>query len=377
MNWIKRYYENDLLNDSVKGKITVIYGPRQVGKTSLVNKALEKTSLKIFRGSGEDFDLRDILESQRLSVLKNAFSGYDILFIDEAQFVRKIGLILKLIIDSMPKLRVIATGSSSFELSGMISEPLTGRMNVKFLFPISILELNNCHGGAFILQQLENLLIYGLYPEVLNTGKKEEKIDILHSFRDSYLFKDILALENIRNPEKLISLLRLIAFQIGSEVSLNELSNSLNIANKTVERYLDLLEKTFVIKKISGFSRNLRSEVTKTCRYYFWDNGIRNSVINNFNMINARNDIGALWENFLVMERLKKQNYMKIYSNNYFWRTYNKSEVDFVEERDGRLFGYEFKWGKKVPKAPKKWVETYENSEYIVINKDNFFDFVT
>jgi len=377
MNWIKRYYENDLLNDSVKGKITVIYGPRQVGKTSLVNKALEKTSLKIFRGSGEDFDLRDILESQRLSVLKNAFSGYDILFIDEAQFVRKIGLILKLIIDSMPKLRVIATGSSSFELSGMISEPLTGRMNVKFLFPISILELNNCHGGAFILQQLENLLIYGLYPEVLNTGKKEEKIDILHSLRDSYLFKDILALENIRNPEKLISLLRLIAFQIGSEVSLNELSNSLNIANKTVERYLDLLEKTFVIKKISGFSRNLRSEVTKTCRYYFWDNGIRNSVINNFNMINARNDIGALWENFLVMERLKKQNYMKIYSNNYFWRTYNKSEVDFVEERDGRLFGYEFKWGKKVPKAPKKWVETYENSEYIVINKDNFFDFVT
>ena len=223
---------------------------------------------------------------------------------------------------------------------------------------------------------LEQLIIYGGYPDVLNAKSKEDKIEYLLTIRDSYLLKDILEMENIRNPSKLSDLLKLIAFQIGHEVSVNELSNNLGIAKKSVERYLDLLEKTFVIKRVSGYSRNLRSEVTKTARYYFYDNGIRNAIINNFNPLDQRDDIGMLWENFLFIERLKKQEYKRIFSNNYFWRTYNRQEIDLVEERDGKLFGYEFKWKQRKIGAPKIWSATYPNSEFEVISKENFLNFL-
>ncbi len=244
------------------------------------------------------------------------------------------------------------------------------------LFPISVIELKQQFGGMHIIQNLENYLVYGMYPEILKTGNSKDKISYLFELRNSYLLKDILELENIRNADKLYDLLRLIAFQIGKEVSLSELGNALELAKQTVSRYLDLLEKTFIIKKIGGFSRNLRKEVTKTNRYYFFDNGIRNAIINNFNMVETRNDIGMLWENFMIMERIKKQHYHEIYSNNYFWRTYDQKEVDFVEERDGKLFGYEFNWKAKKTKIQQEWLNTYDNASFEIINKENFLQFL-
>jgi len=227
-----------------------------------------------------------------------------------------------------------------------------------------------------ILQNLANYLVFGMYPEVLCIGNSTNKVAYLHELRNSYLLKDILELENIRNADKLYDLLRLLCYQIGNEVSLSELGNSLGLAKQTIGRYLDLLEKAFIIKKMSGYSNNLRREVTKTHRYYFYDNGIRNAILNNFNLLEQRNDIGMLWENFMVMERIKMQQYQMIFSNNYFWRTYDQKEVDFVEERDGKLFGYEFKWNPRKVKIQKEWLATYPNASFEVINKDNFLSWI-
>ncbi|MEI6057180.1 MAG: DUF4143 domain-containing protein, partial [Lentisphaerota bacterium] len=301
----------------------------------------------------------------------------DLVVIDEAQRISNIGLGLKILIDQLPDLKVIASGSSSFELSSKIGEPLTGRQKIITLYPLSFLELKEEYGPMHSMEMLESFLIYGMYPETITNDNTKDKIEYITSLKNSYLFKDILELEDIRNSDKLLDLLKLISFQIGKEVSLNELSTSLGLAKQTIERYLDLLEKAFVIKKVHGFSSgNLRKEVTKTCRYYFLDNGIRNAVINNFNPINLRDDIGMLWENFLFSERLKKQSYHKIYSNIYFWRTYDRKEIDLVEERDGKLYGYEFKWGNKKVKEPALWKATYSNAQYEVITKENYLDFI-
>ena len=374
--WYKRSLEYNHQDLFRKGKVFVLYGPRRTGKTSLINKLLENFTGKTFRGSGDDLQTSEILSSQKSEQILSAFRGYDLVFIDEAQRIPGIGMGLKILTDNSPELIIVATGSSSFELANKVGEPLTGRSYIHTLFPISMLEIEKQFGSFEIMQKLENFLIYGTYPEVLTSKNNEEKKDYLFLLRDAYLFKDILELESIRNSSKLINLLRLLAFQIGHEVSLNELSRNLEIAKQTVERYLDLLEKTFIIKKVPGFSRNLRNEVTKTARYYFWDNGIRNAVINNFNPVVMRNDIGMLWENFLFIERIKKQSYKKIYSNNYFWRTYDRKEIDFVEERDGRLYGFEFKWSKKKSKPPKIWTDTYKEASYETITKENFIKFL-
>jgi uncharacterized protein len=375
-HWYKRFYENLTSSLLQPGKVLVLYGPRRVGKTELVRAMLSTYKGKIFSGTGDNQELRTLLESQQLTKISTLFGSYDLIFIDEAQRIPQIGFGLKLLVDSHPNISVIVTGSSSLDLSNKIGEPLTGRNKIRTLFPISILELYQQFGGMEVIQILEQLLLFGSYPDVLNAKSKEDKIEYLLSVRDSYLLKDILEMENIRNPSKLSDLLKLLAFQIGHKVSLNELSNSLGIAKQSVERYLDLLEKTFIIKRIGGFSRNLRSEVTKTARYYFYDNGIRNAIINNFNPIDQRNDIGMLWENFLFIERIKKQEYKRLFSNNYFWRTYNRQEIDLVEERDGRLYGYEFKWKQRRINAPKIWKETYTNSDFEVISKDNFLEFL-
>jgi predicted AAA+ superfamily ATPase len=276
----------------------------------------------------------------------------------------------------LPQATIIASGSSSFQLSSQVGAPLTGRNKTSMLYSLSVLELKNQFGGMHIFEQLENFLIYGMYPEVQSTQNAKDKIAYLLSLRNSYLLKDIFELENIRNSDKLQDILRLLAFQIGNEVSLNELGNSLNLSKQTIARYLDLLEKAFIIKKISGFSRNLRKEVTKTSRYYFLDNGIRNALINNFNAIVERSDIGMLWENFMVSERLKTQQYKSIFSNNYFWRTYDQHEVDLVEEREGKLFGYEFKWGTKKQSKSAEWLSAYQNSSFEIINPKNFLEFL-
>lgn len=378
MIWYKRYleFEGDNLQFSKKGKVFILYGPRRVGKTELIKKLLSNFEGKMYSGTGDSLELREILSSQQLNKISTFLGNYELVFIDEAQRIPNIGIGLKLLVDHFPETIIITTGSSSFDLSNQLGEPLTGRNITRILYPVSVFELYHQVGGMKILQRLENLLVYGGYPETLNTASVNEKTEYLLSLRDSYLFKDIFELENIRNPSKLIDLLKLLAFHIGQAVSLNELSNNLGIAKQSVERYLDLLGKSFIIKKVSGFSRNLRKEVVKSNRYYFWDNGIRNALINNFNPLDQRNDLGMLWENFLFIERLKTKEYKRIFSNDYFWRTYDQQEINLVEEREGKLFGFEFKFSPRKVKPPKAWTKAYPESEFTVISKDNFLEFL-
>ncbi len=374
--WIYRYYQ-DAMSEMIKpGRVFALYGPRRSGKTSLVKRHLLQFSGKVFSGTGDDLPLRDIFSAQSVRKMKSVFSGYDLVFIDEAQRISDIGLGLKILVDAMPDIKVIATGSSSFELANRLGEPLTGRKKTGLLYPVSVMELDRQDGGANVIRRLEELLVYGSYPEVLTAESIEEKTEYLAELRDSYLYRDILILENLKKPDKLTDLLRLIAFQIGKDVSLSELGRGLGMAVQTVERYLDLLEKSFVIKRVRGFSRNLRKEITKSSRFYFLDNGVRNAVISNFNDLRTRNDIGMLWENFLMAERMKTRTYCRIEANQWFWRTYDKKEIDLVEERGGYLYGYEFKWGKKKTVPPKQWVEAYPEARYQVIDRDNFLEFL-
>lgn len=377
MFWFERFYQNKFSSFLVSGKVLVMYGPRRVGKTSLIKKFLETYEGKVYAGAGEDMPLRDLFRSQNISMITDAFSGYDIVFIDEAQKITDVGTALKIIVDHIPGVKVIASGSSSFELSARLGEPLTGRNRSMLLFPLSMLEIKEQFGPMNILQNLESYLIFGTYPEVMTADNNNNRKEYLINLRDSFLFRDILELENIKSSDKLSDLLRLLAFQIGHEVSANELGTQLGMSKNTVEKYLDLLEKSFVIRKVRGFSRNLRKEITKNSRYYFLDNGIRNAVINNFNPVNSRDDIGMLWENFLFIERMKKLNYQALYSNVYFWRTYDGKEIDLVEERDGKLSGYEFKWSGKKTKPVKLWNETYPDADFETITRENFLNFVS
>ncbi len=375
--WFKRYWEKEGESLLRQGKVFVLYGPRRVGKTELIKKLLEGFKGGVFSGTGDDMDVREILASQRLSRFKLYFTGYDLVFIDEAQRIPDVGNALKLLVDQFPDMIIVVTGSSSFDLSGKIGDPLTGRNVLRSLYPLSVLELWLGYGGMQVMQRFEELLIFGAYPEVLKEETYGGKREYLYNIRDAYLLKDILELENIRNPTKLGDLLKLLAFQIGQEVSLGELSNQLGLAKQSVERYIDLLEKTFVIKRVGGFSRNLRKEVTKTARYYFWDNGIRNALISNFNLPDSRNDMGLLWENFIVMERIKSNEYQRVFANYYFWRTYDQQEIDLIEEKNGKLSAFELKWNpKRLKKPPKAWREGYPDADFQVISPDNFLEFL-
>jgi predicted AAA+ superfamily ATPase len=371
---IPRAYEP--LSDKIQpGRVLVIYGPRRVGKSTLVSRFLAQTPLKYRNVSGDDIRIQTVLSSQSISRIGEFCEGLELLVVDEAQNIPLIGSGLKIIVDHFPRLYVIATGSSSFDLSNKIGEPLVGRQRVLKLFPIAQSELAKTMSTYELKMQLGSYLIFGTYPEVVTLHSQNEKREFLLELVNSYLLKDLLAIENIKSPRMLMDLLRLLAFQVGSEVSLNELANQLKIDAKTVFRYLDLLEKSFIIFSLSGLSRNLRNEVTAKKKYYFLDNGIRNAVINHFNAIDMRADTGQLWENFLVMERIKKQTYEGLYSNNYFWRTYNQKEIDWVEERDGRLFAFELKWSPQPHRTPREWREAY-HSEVEVISKENYLAFV-
>lgn len=358
-------------------KVLVIFGSRQVGKTTLLKDFLSDTSFKFKLDSGDDLRVQEVLGSQDFPKLIEYAKGYELLAIDEAQKIKNIGQGLKVIVDHVPGIKIIATGSSSFELLGQVGEPLTGRKTTLTLFPISQIELNKFYNKIDLNNKLEEYLIYGAYPEVIVADSLSEKRRIIEEIANSYLLKDILELDKVKNSKLLLDLLRLIAFQVGNEVSLNEIAAQLGVDSKTVDRYLDLFEKSFVLYNLRGFSRNLRKEITKKSKYYFYDNGIRNAIISNFNPLELRDDIGKLWENFLLTERLKKQTYKNIYSNNYFWRTWDQKEIDFIEEREGKLFGYEFKANKGIANLPKDWKKTYSNAEFQVINKDNYLDFVT
>lgn len=361
----------------IPGNVLVVYGARRVGKTTLVEQYLKRVKEKYLFVNGEDINVQKYLSSQSIEKLKEFIGENKLFIIDEAQSITNIGLNLKLIVDNIPDLKVIATGSSSFDIDLDIGEPLTGRRYVLKMFPLAQMELSNYENPAETLANLESRLIYGSYPEVISSYDKQMKQRYLQELVQSNLLKDILQLNGVRKADKLIRLLQLLAFQIGKEVSVTELGKQLSLGKNTVDRYLDLLEKVFVITKLSGFSRNLRKEISKNNRYYFVDLGIRNSLINNFNILDIRNDIGQLWENYIVIERMKKREYTGILSNNYFWRTYDKKEIDLVEEYKGKLTGYEIKWKKENLKSIPTWLDTYPNSSLKLINHSNYLTFIT
>lgn len=375
---IKRESKNLILDKIEKNKVILLYGPRRVGKTTLLNEIVKENIYKdkIKFVNGELSLVQKEINTQSAVKLKEFIEGASLLIIDEAQKIPNIGLNLKIMVDHIPGIKIIASGSASFALAQKVGEPLTGRQKKVMMYPVSSKEIINTANRDYFKEKLDAFLIYGSYPELFGINSKTKKQEYLLNIVESYLFKDIFEIKEVKNPKKIRDLLTLLAFQIGREVSLNELSNALDIHIDTVYRYLDLLEKAFVIINIRGFSRNLRKEVAKTSRYYFFDNGVRNAVINNFNPIDIRNDIGQLWENYIIMERLKKQAYESIHANNYFWRTYDQKEIDLVEERGGKLFGYEIKWSGKKVKEPKQWKETYSSAEYMLISKENYLDFI-
>ena len=372
---IPRIYQ-DLEKHLQPNKVLVLFGPRQVGKTTLVKDFLNRTSVKWRYETGDDSRMGEIFGSLDRTLITEFVKGYDILVVDEAQRIENIGTALKIIVDNVPGIRVIATGSSSFELAGQIGEPLTGRKNALSLFPIAQLELRSFMNDADIKSQLEKYLVYGSYPEIVTSGDDADKKKRIEEITHSYLLKDILELEQVKSSKILLDMLRLLAFQLGNEVSYSEIAQKVNIDTKTVIRYLDLFEKAFVLLNVRGYSGNLREEVTRKSKYYFYDNGVRNALISNFNPLHLRDDVGMLWENFIFMERLKKRSYHSLSANVYFWRTWQQQEIDIVEEREGKLFGYELKYSKNKVKIPPLWKETYPQSSFEVFTKENYLDFV-
>ncbi len=376
--YIPQYQLSNLQKLTAPNKAVLVYGPRRTGKTTLLEHFLESLNEPYHLVNGEDFFIQQVLSSQSIDKLKNFVGQKKWLIIDEAQKIPAIGLNLKLIVDHIPDIRVIATGSSSFDLASQVGEPLTGRKWTLRLFPLAQMELGQKENAAQTLARLESRLIYGSYPEVVLCEDDQLRQRYLKEIISSYLYKDILELEGLRHSDKLVRLLQLLAFQIGKEVSFTELGGQLGLSKNTVDRYLDLLEKAFVIYQLRGFSRNLRKEISKNSRYYFYDSGIRNALIQNFNPLNLRDDTGALWENYLVMERLKKQEYTGMSCANYFWRTYDKKEVDWIEEWEGRLTAHEFKWNPSAKATlPNDFIKAYPDARFERVDSENYLKFIT
>ncbi len=372
---IGRKIEDLIKSRLFKGKTLLVFGPRQVGKTTLLNEILKTTD---FQGIYLNADLpvvREGLSNAGFEQIGATIGTNKLVVIDEAQRIKNIGLTLKIMHDNFPDVQVLATGSSAFELANDINEPLTGRKIEFKMYPISWAELVENTGYLQALDQLENRMIYGMYPDVINNKGNEE--EILTELNTSYLYKDLLSYSGIRKPQILEKLLKALALQLGKEVSLNELGRMLEIDKATVENYLDLLEKAFVIFRLQPFSRNLRNEITSSRKIYFYDNGIRNAIIQNYNGLNLRNDTGALWENFLISERMKKNQYERRIVSNYFWRTHAQQEIDYVEESNCQLEAFEFKWNPKAKtKFPLPFKNEYTPSKSEVIHRGNFNTFL-
>jgi predicted AAA+ superfamily ATPase len=358
-------------------KIVVIYGARQVGKTTLVQEILKQLPYKKISINADMLKYNEVFASRDLAKMKEVIDQNELLFIDAAQNIKDIGINLKILHDHLPELKIIVTGSSSFELANHITEPLTGRTQTFQLFPISIQELRKSYTPFEIKENVSNYLLYGMYPEVIQTASVNGKIKLLYELTSAYLYKDVLQLTNIKHSDKIHKLLKLLASQIGNLISMNEIGNTLQMTNETVNHYIDILEKGFIIFRLSGYDGNIRKEITKMNKVYFYDLGIRNALIDSFNSLEIRQDTGALWENFILVERMKKNVYADIFNKKYFWRTYSGAEIDYVEVKDGTLHGYEIKWKNNKVKQPKSWLETYSNTTFQVINNENFIDFVS
>ena len=362
----KRLYRN---------KAIIIVGPRQVGKTTLLRMLVADTQRKVLMWNCDEPDVRRKLTEPTSTELRVEIGDADLILIDEAQRVKNIGITLKLMIDNFPEKQLVVTGSSAIELSNSINEPLTGRKYEYAMYPFSAEELINEFGAQDERRMLERRLVYGSYPEVVNNAGEER--EVLTDLVGSYLYKDIFSFQDVRKPEVIEQLLQALAFQIGSEVSFNELGRLLGLNSVTVQRYIDLLDKSFVVFHLRSFSRNVRSELKKSRKIYFWDNGVRNAIIGDFKTLGLRPDVGALWENYVISERLKHNAYSSFYGKSYFWRTQLQQEVDYVEDIDGALHAYEFKWSKtKQPRLTETFAKNYPNHTFEVVSPDNYQDFV-
>lgn len=377
-NIIQRAVLKQFESKVLPNKVLLLLGARRVGKTELIKKYLENIPKEDYlQLNGEDIQDADLLKERSVVNYKRLLTNIKLLVIDEAQNIPEIGLKLKLIVDSVEGIKVIATGSSVFGLANTLGEPLVGRKNTIYLFPLAQMEFSLHENFKKTTENLEKRLLIGAYPELEQYESWQEKEEYLFEIINSYLLKDILIFEGIKNSDKILALLRMIAFQVGKEVSLQELGNQLQISKNTVEKYLDLLSKVFILFKVEGFSRNLRKEITKSSRWYFYDNGIRNGIINNFNRLENRTDVGDLWENYLASERIKKQHYQKIKTTNYFWRTYDQQELDWLEEKGDELAGFEFKWNeRKKSKIPTAFAKAYSEATFEVINRNNYLEFI-
>jgi len=372
---ISRELEKQLVQYVFRGKIIMLSGARQVGKTTLIEMLLQKRKEKVLYLNADETDVRELLTDTTSTSLKSIVGNHKIIFIDEAQRVKNIGITLKLFADQIKDVQVIVTGSSSFDLANEMNEPLTGRKYEFMLFPLSFSEMVEHHGQLEEKRLLEHRLIYGYYPEIV-TKPGEEK-ELLKLLANSYLYRDLLTLEQIKKPVLLEKILRALALQLGSEVSYNEVAQLVNADQETVEKYIDLLEKSFVLFRLPAFSHNVRNEIKKGKKIYFYDNGIRNAIIGNFNLLISRNDTGALWENFLISERMKYLYYHNINVKRYFWRTVQQQEIDYIEEQERKLSAYEFKWNKKArAKFPKTFIRAYPDSETHLVTQGNFENFL-
>lgn len=376
---IKRLLQKQIETRMRPGKVMLIYGARRVGKTVLLKKIIQNFNGKSLLLNGESAEALNLLRDKSIGNYQRLFSGIDLLAIDEAQHIPDIGAILKLIVDEVEGIRVMATGSCTFDLQNKVGEPLVGRYSQFMLTPLSIEEIAVEESGFETISKTDNRVVYGLYPELIRIENDFEKREYLSAIVDSYLLRDILMYDGLKHSQKLLDLLRLLAWQIGSEVSVDELGKSLGLSRNTVERYLDLLQKVFVIFKIGGYSKNLRKEVTKSSKWYFQDTGIRNAILRDFRPLNLRQDSerGALWENFIVSERMKRKLNHRLPINHYFWRTYDNQEIDLIEDTDGNLEAFEIKAGKANPKVPKAFLQAYPTANFTVINKDNFLSFIS
>lgn len=372
---IKRELAGIIQSKLNKGKAIIVLGPRQSGKTTLLESiARDQGSFLLL--DCDDPLTRERMENPTTEQLKQLIGSYKLVLIDEAQRVNNIGITLKIIIDRLKNVQLLVSGSSALELAGEINEPLTGRKWEYMLYPISWLEFQNHFGNLKALQQLETRIIYGMYPDVINRFGDEQ--EVLRLLAGSYLYKDLLSFKGIRKPELPEKLLRALALQLGNEVSYNELANLLQVDKQTISMYIDLLEKTFVIFRLQSFSRNLRNEISTRRKIFFYDNGIRNALIGNFSPLSMRQDTGSLWENFILSERMKYLHYKRLFPGRFFWRTVQRQEIDYIEEVDGKLYAYEIKWN---PKAKfifsKTFTGAYPDAKILLINKENFQEFLT
>jgi len=372
MIYLNRELSDKIVKKLQPNKVVIVYGARRVGKTVLVENILQQIEEPVLILNGEDINVHDKLSNRSIENYKQIIGTNKLVYIDEAQKIPEIGLKLKLMVDEIQGLKIIISGSSTIDIHNIAGEPLTGRKYSFNLYALSEKEYDQIENPIDKTDKVRERLVFGNYPELIHLPDKEDKMDYLNELVSSYLLKDILVFEDIKNSQKIFNLLRLIAFQIGNEVSMQELGKQLAISKNTVEKYLDLLSKVYILHKVEGYSRNLRKEITKNSRWYFLDNGIRNAVIANFNPLESRNDAGQLWENYMISERIKFLEYHKISSNNYFWRTYDQQEIDWVEERSGALFGYEFKWKETKVKVPSQWYKAYPEASFEVIHLNNF-----